>query len=148
MRNDRIFCNRLDSTPTQQNVVPCLLLFFYDLHFAFAFSLATYTTLITGRHKWEMNNTYEHTTPARNSRNGWKRITRTLEHLDFPREFWDMDNLGFFTNIFEDIDPRLLFFFFLYLGIDDNRHRVWIASPRKRSIIDLLNLLEYILFST
>ena len=56
----------------------------------------------------EMNNTYEHTTLARNSRNGWERNTRHLGHYDFPKGNLGLAHLDF-TNIFEDMDPRRLF---------------------------------------
>lgn len=60
-----------------------------------------------GRHKWEMNNTYEHTTLAQFTE--WMGTEHTtLGVFDFPT-----GNLGFgqliFTNIFEDMDSRMLF---------------------------------------
>jgi hypothetical protein len=70
-----------------------------------------------------MNNIYEHTTQARNSRNGWTR-TRELGTLGSRMEFWDWDNLGYFTNILEDKNPRLFFLF----GFDAH---ALIASLRK-----------------
>lgn len=70
---------------------------FRDLLTPTSSSPTTYLTLITGRHKREMNNTYEHTTLAHNSRNGWERNTRHL----------GLGQLNF-TNIFEDMDPRML----------------------------------------
>ena len=84
----------------------CFSFFFRNLFTPTSSSPTTYLTLIMGRHKWEMNNIYEHTTLAHNSGNGWERNTRHLGHFDFP------GNLGpgqlNFTNIFENVDSRML----------------------------------------
>lgn len=48
-----------------------------------------------GRNKWEMNNTFEHTTLARTSRIGWTWDTRYLGHFDSPNGilgFGQLDN--------------------------------------------------------
>lgn len=53
-----------------------------------------HTPLIAGRHKWEMNNTYELTTKLTihgMDGNG----TRYLGHLDFQWEIWDLNNFEF-----------------------------------------------------
>lgn len=66
-----------------------------------------HTPLIAGRHKWEMNNTYELTTKLTihgMDGNG----TWYLGHLDFQWENTGFGQLWIFTNIFEDLSPRAI----------------------------------------
>jgi hypothetical protein len=63
-----------------------------------------------GRHKWEMNNIYEHTTLAHNSRNGWERNT-TLGT-------WTLN----FMNISEDMNPYIVSILGIWQGTSWSFH--------------------------